>query len=214
MEGCSQEFVFDSSDSEEEFDPSPHEDICPPGAQGVQKVWQDRYRAHSVHPDHGRDLIHLFPSKGDKPPLQDFFSALEGSSHKKVPNPMVCFQEFPDLVLNEEWSLRQRWESLSDPPDHFVTDMAVNGITLLFKKVPPPLDRWKEGTRLRPASAIQKAAKTSSNQIPFLKPFIVKWLEQGIVTDNIHEIPDKVYVSRLFHVPKAKDKFVQSLIYP
>ena len=92
LEGFSQE-SFDSSDSGEELDTSPHEDRCASGFQGVQKVWRDRYKVRLDLSGPGRDLIHLFPSKGDKPPLESLGTTLGGSSHLVDPNPEVSFQE-------------------------------------------------------------------------------------------------------------------------
>ena len=37
-------------------------------------------------------------------------------------------------------------------------------------------------------------------------PFILEWVKEDIVTHNILEIPERVHISRLFHVPKDKDK--------
>ena len=41
-------------------------------------------------------------------------------------------------------------------------------------------------------------------QTPLLNPFLGIWEEHDIVTCDIHEIPDRVHVSRLFIVPKDK----------
>ena len=158
---------------------------------------------------HGRDLIHLVPLEGAKPPVESLL--MDSSPHQalSVPRPIVSPQETPvlDLVLPEEWTLEERWNHLNSPlePDLVATEMAVNGITLKFKDISPPLVRWRVGSQIRP-TAIPEAVKMSPRQIPFLIPFILAWLEQDIVTDNICEIPDRVHVSRLFHVPKEKDK--------
>ena len=195
-------------DFDEEFDSSPYPDLCLPGSQGVRGVWQDRYRISSAAPNQGRNLVHIFPSKGDKPPSSNFVSSHSNQSIREVPEPLMLGDP-PEFVLDESLSLRQRWDSLSSPPDRVATEIAVNGFSLTFKKDPPPVFRWKKGSNrgaIILEDRIPRNAKTSPKQIPFLKPFIASWLSQGIVTDCLKEIPDKVHCSPLFHVPKDKDK--------
>ena len=95
-----------------------------------------------------------------------------------------------------------------DRPDYTATKIATQGLTLKWIEVGghellPPLIEWKKGSVKIPGR-IPGSVKTSDSQVEKLRPFLKIWKEQDIATCVIHEIPDQVFVSRLFTVPKDK----------
>ena len=170
----------------------------------------DSYPFQDQEPSrYGESLIHLVPSKGDKPPIDSLLMDSRPQKPQSAPRSVLTPPEsLPvDLVLPESWTQEERWNSLNSPgkPDRVATDIAVNGLILTFKDKPPPLVTWRTGTHVI-LSNIREKFRTSPRQIPFLMPFILEWVKEDIVTHNILEIPERVHISRLFHVPKDKDK--------
>ena len=95
-----------------------------------------------------------------------------------------------------------------DRPDYTATKIATQGLTLEWirvgsQKKSPPLIEWKKGSKRIPGR-VPRSLMTSESQIAKLTPFLEIWKEQDIATCVIHEIPDRVFVSRLFTVPKDK----------
>ena len=176
----------------------------------MENQWKDTPQPKTSY--YKRELCHLVPSEGDKPPLESLLLEL-APQHRFKPKPALLPTEvlLDDLVLPEDWTMEERWnhlnfqEGLDWRPDYTATEMAVHGITLDFKSISPPLAHWRTGSVIHP-DAIPADAKTSPKQIPYLKPFVQVWLVQDVVTDNIQQIPEDAHFSRLFHVPKDKDK--------
>ena len=142
-----------------------------------------------------RELIHLVPSEGAKPPIESLLLEL-GPQTRFKPRSILTPPEIllDDSVLPEDWPMELRWNHLnisrdgSDwSPDYTATKMAVQVITLKFKTNLPPLVHWKTGSVIHP-EAIPAAAKKSPRQIPFLMPFVQVWLAQDVVTDDIQQI--------------------------
>ena len=65
----------------------------------------------------------------------------------------------------------------------------------------PPLVQWRRGSTIL-LQEIPSYLETPDKNIPLVDPFLEVWERDGIATRVIHEIPDAVYVSRLFTVPK------------
>ena len=128
------------------------------------------------------------------------------------PKIILVIEPLTNLLLPEGLSLVQKWNYMNHPdkPDFTATKIATSGLELEWIQrgglpVPPPLTNWKKGTKVFPGR-IPSYLKTSDKQIPLLKPFLEIWKRDDIATCDIHEIPDAVYVSRLFTVPRdSKD---------
>lgn len=144
-----------------------------------------------------RVLHTLIPSQGDLPPPKDFFPITP------VPPPVESFHPTAEeisldpeshLDLPESMPLVARWNSLVSPPDNVATNIAIEGLKLKFHTAPP----------LCPRDFPPPSAFTSDNQIVPLTPFVEDWLKRGILTKT--GIPQAVFFSRMFHVPKKPDK--------
>ena len=120
---------------------------------------------------YGERLIHLVPSKGDKPPVDSLLMDSRPMKTPCAPRSVLPPPEIllDDLVLPENWTLEERWNSLNSPgvPDYFATDVAVKGLRLTFKAQPPPLIKWRTGSKVILGN-IRESFRTSPNQIPYL----------------------------------------------
>ena len=161
---------------------------------------------------HGQETIHWVPSEGAKPPDRSLLSSQNDTPPAPVkPRIIPVVQSLADLHLPDGLSLVQRWNFMNHPgkPDHTATKIATQGLTLEWIRVrgrerPPPLITWKVGSKLF-LKNIPNCLKTAKSQFPLLEPFLKSWKELDIATCDIHEIPDQVFVSRLFTVPKDKN---------
>ena len=146
---------------------------------------------------HGQELIHLVPSEGAKPPKESLLMSLNDTPPPMV-TPMIIpvIEPLSDLQLPDGYSLPQKFNFMNNPnkPDHTATKLATSGLELYWiqeggRDLPPPVFNWKVRGKACP-EMIPSHVKTSQNQIPLLKPFLVEWNENDIATCDIHEIPD------------------------
>ena len=183
-------------------------DTLSPGTRGIKEAKDSLYKSpfEELFP-HAQELIHLVPSEGTKPPRSSLLMPqVDIPSPPARPTLIPVSQPIDDLFLPEEWSQKERWDSLNHPdkPDSTATKIATEGLELKWirrKGVPvsPPLTQWRTGSTILD---IPSYLKTPDKNIPLLDPFLEVWERDGIATRVIHEIPDAVYVSRLFTVPK------------
>ena len=203
----------ESGDSEAE-DPQSFciRDSLSPGQLGVDSAMVQRGRsAFEDWLPHGRELIHLVPSEGAKPPDRSLLISQNDTPPSPIrPKIIPVVQSLSDLHLPDGLNSEQRWNFMNHPdkPDFTATKIATQGLTLEWIQVrgrekPPPLITWKVGSKLF-LKNIPNYLKTAESQFPLLEPFLVTWEEHDIATCDIHEIPDQVFVSRLFTVPKDK----------
>ena len=94
--------------------------------------------------------------------------------------------------LNYNLPMKDRWLSLVSPPDYVASNIAINGLDLVFHKDPP-----LKNSKYPPVHLSTHTAES----ILILTPFIKDWLLKGIITSK--NIPARVFWSRIFHVPKA-----------
>ena len=179
-------------------------DDLAPGFQGVQSAW--KHCSKVLHLPHASNLIHLVPSEGAKPPIEELVQEpthppLESLLPKKVP---VVQELVGDLYLPDHWPLERRWNSLNSPgkPDFTATKIATQGLELPFNpELPlPPLQAWK-------TKGVPKALHSNLKILEPLGPTLASWVNSDTVTMAIKIIPHKVHVSRVFLVPKDEVDF-------
>ena len=86
-------------------------------------------------------MVEYFPSKGDLPPLRHSFPPPERMEELKPP--LLVSPSLPDpWVLDQDMSMRDRWESLIYPlpdgkEDWVAVDLATKGLKLFWLPKPP-----------------------------------------------------------------------------